>query len=200
MPEEMNTTPAPAEQSILGGTPPATPAQDATQNTPPATPAQHSETTPPATPESYQQFQVPEGFGYDEGKVTEFSALAKELNLSQDQAQKLISLHTKQFMDHEQHIREVEEDWKKQTKNHPEFGGQKFEQSLSDAMKFVNQFGGDELKVALDQTGAGNHPAIFAAFAKAGRLISEDQLVSGETRSPGGSSFSEVAKQMYPGM
>ena len=85
--------------------------------------------------------------------------------------------------------------------NDPEFGGQKFTQSLRDAHRFINVFGGEKLKAALDATGAGNHPEIFKAFARAGRILGEDQLVTGAgTAAARGGTFADLANTLYPDM
>lgn len=160
-----------------------------------------TEASAPGEAVNYEQFSVPEGFEYDDGKVEQFADLARELNLTQQQAQKLVDMHARQWMDHEQQLREVQEEWANKTRSHPEFGGQRFESSLADAMKFVDAFGGSELKAVLNETGVGNHPVLFAAFARAGRLLGEDRLVSGAVRPPSGSgTFADLANTMYPEM
>ena len=44
-------------------------------------------------PEAYEKFSLPEGFEYDEGKAKEFGALARELGLPQDKAQRLVDMY-----------------------------------------------------------------------------------------------------------
>ena len=149
----------------------------------------------------YEKFTVPEGFDYNDGSVNEFAALARELNLNQDQAQKLVDMHVRHWLGFEEQTRAQQEKWRDEAMNDPEFGGQKFTQSLADAMKFINVFGGDKLRVALEQAGVGNHPAFFVAFAKAGRLLGEDRMVTGSAMRPGGSgTFEDLANSMYPDM
>lgn len=152
-------------------------------------------------PVEYGKFNIPEGFDYNDGKVNEFTTLARELNLSQDQAQKLVDLHVRHWLGFEEQTLKQQEDWRNQTMNDPEFGGQKFTQSLGDAMRFINSFGGDKLKAVLDETGVGNHPVIFSAFAKAGRLLGEDRLVTGAGAAGArGGTFADLANSMYPDM
>lgn len=149
----------------------------------------------------YEKFTVPEGFEYDDGKVSEFSALARELNLTQEQAQKLVDLHVRHWLGFEEQTRAQAQAWSKEAMEDPEFGGQKFTQSLRDAHRFINVFGGEKLKLALDVTGAGNHPEIFKAFARAGRILGEDQLVTGSGAAGArGGTFADLANSMYPDM
>lgn len=149
----------------------------------------------------YERFTLPEGFEYDDGKVSEFTALARELNLTQEQAQKLVDLHVRHWLGFEEQTRAQGEAWSKQAMEDPEFGGQKFTQSLRDANRFVSVFGGEGLRRALDATGAGNHPEIFKAFARAGRLLGEDQLATGTSAAGArGGTFADLANTLYPEM
>lgn len=66
--------------------------------------------------------------------------------------------------------------WDIQSRNHPEYGGKRFPESLGYARRFIDRFGGDALKNALNESGMGNHPAFFAAFTRAGRLLAGDCL------------------------
>ena len=77
--------------SLLGGQTPPAGAEGGTQGGEP--PKDGGGQTPPAQPPEYTKFSVPEGFDYDDGKVSEFATLARELNLNQEQAQKLVDLH-----------------------------------------------------------------------------------------------------------
>ena len=186
--------------SLLGGQPPADEQQGGQRTqTPESQGAEPAKNLDAAT--QYEKFTIPEGFDYDDGKVSEFTALARELNLSQEQAQKLVDLHVRHWLGFEEQTKAQAEEWRKQTMNDPEFGGQKFMQSLQDAHRFVSAFGGEKLKIALDATGAGNHPEIFKAFALAGRLLGEDRLVKGTGAAPaGGGTFADLANTLYPDM
>ena len=150
---------------------------------------------------AFQPFTLPEGVEYDEASSREFQTLAKELGLNQEQAQKLVDFHAKKYLgeadEFNKRLMEERGKWEEQCKNHPEFGGAKFSESLGYARNFIKTFGGDELKGAMDIIG--DHPALFSAFAKAGKLLAEDRFVQG---SGGGvdRTFSGVAKTMYPDM
>lgn len=189
----------PQSGSLLGGQPPAGMEGGQNTQTPGQQGAEPAKNLDAAT--QYEKFTVPEGFDYDDGKVSEFAILARELNLSQEQAQKLVDLHVRHWLGFEEQTKAQAEEWRKQTMNDPEFGGQKFMQSLQDAHRFVNAFGGEKLRIALDATGAGNHPELFKAFALAGRLLSEDRLVKGAGAAPTGSgTFADLANTLYPNM
>lgn len=186
--------------SLLGGQPPAD-EQQSEQNTQAPEPqgAEPAKNLDAAT--QYEKFTIPEGFDYDDGKVNEFSALARELNLSQEQAQKLVDLHVRHWLGFEEQTKAQAREWSRQSMEDPEFGGQKFTQSLRDAHRFINVFGGEKLKAALEATGAGNHPEIFKAFARAGRILGEDRLVTGAGAAGAhGGTFADLANTLYPNM
>ena len=194
-PQSLLGGPEPQGGSLLGGQPPAD-EQQSEQNTQAPEPqgAEPAKNLDAAT--QYEKFTIPEGFDYDDGKVNEFSALARELNLSQEQAQKLVDLHVRHWLGFEEQTKAQAREWSRQSMEDPEFGGQKFTQSLRDAHRFINVFGGEKLKAALEATGAGNHPEIFKAFARAGRILGEDRLVTGA----GGGTFADLANTLYPNM
>lgn len=185
--------------SLLGGQPPAEPQGGQSTQAPESQGAEPAKTLDAAT--QYEKFTIPEGFDYDDGKVSEFTTLARELNLNQAQAQKLVDLHVRHWLGYEEGLKAQKEAWGKEAMEDPEFGGQKFMHSLRDAHRFINVFGGEKLKAALDATGAGNHPEIFKAFARAGRILGEDQLVTGAgTAAARGGTFADLANTLYPNM
>ena len=160
----------------------------------------------PQTPEAYQPFALPEGVQADAEQVKAASALFREMNLTQEQAQKLVDFHAKHWIgaqaafDDELNRRVAE--WGEQTKADPEFGGIRLTESLTGVRRAISKLGGDELEKALNETGAINHPGIFRAFARMGRLFSEDSFVAGQGAPGAGGprNPSEMAAQVYPGM
>lgn len=57
--------------------------------------------------------------------------------------------------------------------------GRDFEANLEHAGRAVAAFGGRELGDALEQYGLSNHPAVIRAFARVGRTMGEDDMISG---------------------
>ncbi len=56
---------------------------------------ENKEEKPAGAPEQYEAFKVPEGVTIDETAATEFGTLARELNLTQENAQKLVDYQIK---------------------------------------------------------------------------------------------------------
>lgn len=134
-------------------------------------------------PETYEDFDIPEGVEFDEAGLKEYVAVAKQLNLSQTDAQALISHEATRRADYvEAQISEwkaVQDEWVTSVKSDKEIGGPAYDQSLSNAKKFLTAYGTPELIQALNDTGMGNHPEFVRAFARAGKAMGEDNLTIG---------------------
>lgn len=136
-------------------------------------------------PETYADFTMPEGVEVDPAMLGEFNAVAKELGLTQAQAQKLVDLQTKAAAAGEtgrgeqlQKMIEAQQNaWANEVKNDPELGGAKFDQTISTAVKAVSTFFGDDFRTLLNESGIGNHPALVRGMHKIGLALSEDKLV-----------------------
>lgn len=133
-------------------------------------------------PEAYE-FKVPEGQQLDAEAVKQFEPIARELNLNQEQAQKLVDLYGSKVMP--QLMKQQAEVWQKQTadwadaaKTDKEIGGDKFEANMTRAKQALDKFGTPELREYLESTGMGNNPELIRAFYKVGAAMSEDTLVT----------------------
>lgn len=57
--------------------------------------------------------------------------------------------------------------------------GRDFEKNIEHAGRAVAAFGGGDLGEMLEQYGLSNHPAVLRAFARVGRTMGEDDMISG---------------------
>lgn len=151
-------------------------------------------------PETYE-FKAPEGQALDETLVSEFTPLAKDLQLSQEQAQKVVDLYATKVLPRIQAAMaeqwaKTQVDWAQAAKADKEFGGDAFDANVALANQAVARFGGPELVKALKDTGAGNHPEVIRAFYRVGKAISEDKVVIGAT----GGGQRDTADVLYPTM
>jgi len=136
-------------------------------------------------PEKYD-FKTPEGVKLDPESVTEFSSIAKELNLSNEKAQKFVDLATKHTEKVTTQIKEAQEqqwakareNWVSEIKADKDVGGANFDQSREIALRAVSKFGVPGLKEVFD-SGWGDHPALFRTFVNIGKALSEDRLIDG---------------------
>lgn len=151
----------------------------------------------PVVPEKYE-FQVPDGVELNGKAADEFSAIAKELKLSQADAQRIADVATRmQQQQAETHVATVK-GWADSCKTDKEFGGDNLEQNMSVARKAIDTFGSPELKALLNSSGMGNHPEVVRFAFKAGKAISEDTFVKSGSRAP--TPEQSLEKRMYPNM
>ncbi|MEE9598150.1 MAG: hypothetical protein V3V96_15370 [Acidiferrobacterales bacterium] len=145
--------------------------------------------TADGAPENYEDFALPEGMEMDPVALEAFTPLAKELELTQVQAQKLVDYEAARVKAlvaaQDKAFAELNETWQAEARADEEVGGDKFDASLALANKFLEKFGSPALRKAFDTTGMGNHPEILRALSRAGKFLGEDALTSGVNSSVG---------------
>lgn len=147
-------------------------------------------------PEKYEA----EGTELDAEVGAAFQGVAKELNLSQEQAQgfldKMAPVLQKRSADR---IAAISNEWMEQSKADKEFGGQKLMQSLSDIARLRDTFARNadgsidaDIQEFLSSP-MGNHPGALRLLSRIGRAF-------GEAKYPGGGSAEDgryTAEQFY---
>lgn len=128
-------------------------------------------------PEKYE-FKAPEGVEQlDPQALAVFEPIAKELGLSQEQAQKLVDIYPQIQQQQAEAWSKQVTDWGDQVKADKEIGGDKLTASVGQAQKALDQFGTPALRDYLENSGLGNHPELVRAFAKVGKMMSEDKII-----------------------
>lgn len=134
-------------------------------------------------PEKYE-FKTGEGVELDTEALKEFEPVARELNLTNEQAQKLVDAYPKILAGVQQRQADAwqaqTEEWAATVKADKEIGGDKLTANLGVAQRALDTFGTPELKEYLNGTGLGNHPELVKAFIKVGKAMSEDGMVTGK--------------------
>lgn len=133
-------------------------------------------------PEKYE-FTMPEGMELDTALAEKVDPVLRELNLTNEQANKLASTFAEYRASEAQrqsdaYAQQVE-DWGKAAKDDKEFGGAKFDENVSHAQKAIGQFGSPELKTLLAD-GLGNHPELIRFCVRVGKALQEDGGVVGK--------------------
>ncbi|RZN40403.1 peptidase [Escherichia sp. E2593] len=138
---------------------------------------------PEGAPDKYD-FKTAEGVELDTAALADFEPVARELNLSNEQAQKLVDAYPKILAGVQQRQTEAwqkqTEDWAAEVKADKEIGGDKLTSNLSLAQRALDTFGPPGLKDYLSSTGLGNHPDLVRAFVKIGATMTEDNMVTGK--------------------
>lgn len=170
------------------GAPAPTPSKDQGQTTGDGkgTEPGASKDKPQGAPEKYE-FKAEKGHEFDPEVLGAFSDVARELNLSQESAQKVLDkvapvLNQRQVA----RIEAARTEWAESAKADKEFGGDKLQESLTAARKALDKFGSPELRAMLDESGLGNHPELIRLLVRAGKAVSSDTFVggNGQTRGP----------------
>lgn len=120
---------------------------------------------------------LPEGFSWDEGQMKSFFTAAHKAGLTTAQTQTLVDWYAEDqkgvLKAGDEAIKVAEETLKGEWKA-------AYPRNLGLAKAAAKEIGGKELVDLLDQTGLGNHPVILKAFAKLGKSLAEDGVISGE--------------------
>ena len=136
--------------------------------------------TPEGAPETYE-FNTKVADAPDEldpEVITAFGEVAKELDLPQDAAQKVIDKVAPVMQARQaKMVEQVREDWANEAKADQEFGGENLNANLEIAKSSLKEFGTDALKSLLQESGLGNHPEVIRFMYRAGKAISEDAYV-----------------------
>lgn len=139
-------------------------------------PTSTAESAEPSANEAVEyKLEVPEGFSVP---MKEFTDLAKETNLPNETAQKMVDFYTKTLVPKMEAERQAEIDsWVKASNK--TFG----DEGINQAKEGLNRFATPELKQLLDETGLGNHPVVIGLFKSINEKISEGSLVSAKATS-----------------
>lgn len=138
------------------------------------------------------KFDTPEGVTLDEGDLSKFTDIAKDLKLPADAAKKLVDLAVAREQARTEAFAKQVQDWGETVKADPELGKP---ENLAVAKKTIDTFGTPELRDLLNSTGMGNHPEVIRLMTKIGKAISEDIFQAG--RSGGNPPPRDAAQILY---
>jgi len=130
-------------------------------------------------PKSHEEYALPAELPND--VVDWYKKTAHDAGLSQEQAKKVVDKYIELNRDF---AAKQEEQMKIQTTNwanelKAEIGNA-FDNRIQVAKRAVENFGGQELKDILNQTGLGSHPVVVKMFAKIGESLLEDSLIQSD--------------------
>lgn len=156
------------------------------------------------TPEKYE-LKAPEGVTLDPELLTELTTVAKELKLTNGNAQKFADMGSKLVEKTIKGYQEQQEtafakagkEWLKEIETDKEFGGTNLKASNEAAYRFRDKFTTKEERAGLSvlfDSAWGNHPILWRLFVRAGKAIGEDRMIDGD-RDGSGLSDAEV---LYP--
>lgn len=128
-------------------------------------------------------------------------ALAKELGLSKEAAQKIVDRDVQMRAEGEKRIAAIVEEqktkWAEQTRADKEVGGQNLESALGSARSVLDRFGTPEFKKEISESGYGNNVELIRLLSRIGKAMKEDGFVQAQAQ-PRDSR--RIADLMYPSM
>ncbi len=155
-------------------------------------------------PETYSEFKVPEGYQMDEKTLGEATKVFKDMNLSQENAQKLVDFYAAKSLEQaEQPYKQYEDmrnTWRDSIVKDKDLGNGV--DNLRDDVKAnigrtIDSLGPElsrSFREAMDLTGVGDHPAFVKAMNTLAQRLTEGQHVSGK----GPSQHGQVAPGSRP--
>ena len=153
---------------------------------------ENKEDKPAGAPEKYEAFTVPEGFKIEDSAVKEFGDLARELNLTQEAAQKLVDYQVKFQQANYARLDELN---KKQSEEWAAETMKSFKkEDLADARRGFKS-APKEVQQMLATCGFDNHKAFVDFFMRVGKSLKEDKFETGKGR---GGSDKTTANVIYP--
>lgn len=214
MPEDLTTTGTTTATPVTGAPAPvAGTAAPTGEGATLLTGTEGTTNTPGATPEGGEaKVGAPEKYelkvgdtALPEDVMAKYEPLFREAGLTNEAAQKLVDARAEELK--AQDATAVEKlvaqhtEWLTATKSDAEIGGANLDTSVKHAQSAIARFGSPELKSFLDLSGAGSHPELVRAFARIGKAMAEDVIVTGTTGGkPDTNSFDAKASRMFPSM
>lgn len=132
-------------------------------------------------PEDYGDFEDDKGVAFSSKDMPEFVAMARELGLSKDKAQKLLMTMVPTVKGKLQSSLEaVRTSWGRAARHDAEYGGESFKANLAIANRAYQKFTTPELSKLMRQSGLYAHPDFIRMFYRMGKAMQEDTGVRGE--------------------
>lgn len=167
------------------------------------------QTAASTAPEKYNDFTLPDGYEFDQAELGKATTVFKELGLSQDAAQRLVSLYAENGLQAAQapfeYWAQMQKDWNAEIASR--FPGEASNRVRADINSAIDTVLPPSLarnfKAALDLTGAGTHPDMVEGLSILLRPLYEGKPVVGGRpseagqKAPGQAPMS-IAEAMYP--
>jgi len=154
----------------------------------------------PPVPVAYD-LKVPDKSLLDAASVEKIASFAKDRGFSQEQAQALLERDNQNAVASEAAqqaaLKEQSQQWVKDVMTDKEIGGKDAKQNVALAHRVIERFASPVLVQQLRETGLGNHPELLRLFVNVGKMMSDDQLITGSGTPKIEKSAAEV---FYPNM
>ncbi len=132
----------------------------------------------PESPDKYEMPQdMPTDVQFDNAVLDEFKNLAHKTGMSKAMVAEAVKWQANKIKQYrEQQTQAAENARKEALGGFRKELGHSYDESMALAKKAVNQFGGDEFKNFLNETGMGDDPRFVKAFIKIGKALASDSI------------------------
>lgn len=141
----------------------------------------------PNVPEKYE-FKVKDGETLSEEDAQAYGSVARELGLSQEQAQKLYDNAAPKIAEiftrkSQAVMRQAQAGWNAALQNDAELGGENLNTTRLNVQKFLSGFGTPGYMNLMRATGLMNHPEMARVMARIGAAMGNDNVfINGDTK------------------
>lgn len=137
-------------------------------------------------PEEYADFTLGEGVEIDKATLEQVKADFKAAGYTQEQAQKAIDLHVANLKAQQEAFITTRKEWVDELKADKEFGGDKFDVTVTGAQNALRKFDtdGGMLKL-LEASGFGDNPTVIKFLARVHKAMGEDDVHTERSRDNG---------------
>ena len=132
-------------------------------------------------PASAENLKLPEGYKFEGKQAEQLMEIINKTGSRQETAQKLVDLHAQAQKDF---IAQQNQAWKTAqlelveiVKKDPDIGGNNFDSMLETVGKAFDEFGSDEARVILDNSGAGNNLPVVKFIYNMAKEVTESRLI-----------------------
>ena len=137
-------------------------------------------------PEKYD-IRTGENSFLNDADLERIGAEAKELGLSNEEAQDLVNIEdgviTRFREKQDNEVQSIRDGWAKSAEKDKEIGGDNFKENVALSKRVIDRFGSKDFQKALDETGFGNHPEVIRMFTRIGKLMSNDKMIHPKAKS-----------------
>lgn len=152
-----------------------------------------SKEAPEGAPEEYAEFTMPQGIEMNSELADSFKGVAKELNLSQGAAQKLVDAMVPRLAEQQvQTLRNINQSFIDKSMKDPEIGGSNWKgKAERDVARIRDRFsrnsdGGMDPDIEeFFNSPFGNHPGVLKFLARIGKSFGEGGFPQGKVSAPG---------------
>lgn len=146
------------------------------------------------------EIKLPDGVEADENLLAAVKAAAKDSESAQALVNAWLDAQESAKEKFEAALQEKEKRWLEELRADPVYGGAKYDETIANAQRAFQRFGGDELREYLETSREGNNPVLIKTFANIGRALREDSIAGTTDQGAEVSDDQRALRELFPKM